>query len=65
MSATDRFPTDTAGLPDRCDLTIIDAFDDAWLLISHTPDGAELVGVAADDDAARVWLLGQDDAAAD
>jgi hypothetical protein len=44
------------GLPDRSDLTVIDAFSDAWLLIQHWPSGAELVGVAEDYDAARVWL---------
>jgi hypothetical protein len=55
-----RFPH---GFPDRCDLTIIDAFADAWLLIDHTPSGAELVGLADDYDAARVWLLEQPDPA--
>lgn len=49
-----RFPQ---GLPDRCDLTIIDAFADAWLLIEHSPSGSDLVGLAEDYDAARVWLL--------
>ena len=57
-----RFPT---GLPDRCDLTIVEAFDDAWLLIDHSPSGAQLVGIAPDYDAARVWLLEQEDAATD
>jgi hypothetical protein len=45
------------GLPDRSDSTVIDAFSDAWLLIHHGPSGAELMGVADDYDAARVWLL--------
>jgi hypothetical protein len=48
-----RFP---GGLPDRSDATVIEAFGDAWLLIQHSPDGAQLVGVAEDYDAARVWL---------
>lgn len=48
-----RFP---GGFPDRSDQTVIDAFADAWLLIEHTPDGSELVGVADDYDAARAWL---------
>ena len=51
-----RFPQ---GFPDRCDLTVIDAFADAWLLIEHTSAGADLVGLADDYDAARVWLLEQ------
>jgi len=57
-----RFP---AGFPDRCDLTVLDAFEDAWLLIDHSPSGAQLVGLAADYDAARVWLLEGQDTAAD
>lgn len=48
-----RFPQ---GLPDRSDLTVIEAFSDAWLLIEHSPGGAELAGVAEDYDAARAWL---------
>lgn len=48
-----RFPQ---GLPDRTDLTVIEAFDDAWLLIEHSPDGTDLVGVAEDYEAARAWL---------
>jgi hypothetical protein len=48
-----RFP---AGLPDRTDLTVFEAFDDAWLLIQHSPAGAELVGLADDYAAARAWL---------
>jgi hypothetical protein len=51
-----RFPL---GLPDRTDLTVIEAFADAWLLIEHSPTGTELAGVAEDYDAARVWLLEQ------
>jgi hypothetical protein len=48
-----RFPL---GLPDRSDLTVIDAFADAWLLIEHRPSGTQLAGVAEDYDAARAWL---------
>jgi hypothetical protein len=56
-----RFP---GGLPDRSDATVIEAFGDAWLLIQHSPCGAELAGVADDYDAARAWLTEpQDDAA--
>jgi hypothetical protein len=51
-----RFPQ---GFPDRCDMTIIDAFADAWLLINHSPTGAEVVGLAEDYEAARRWLLEQ------
>jgi len=49
-----RFPN---GLPDRCDATVIEAFDDAWLLVEHSPEGAEVVGVAEDYDTARAWLV--------
>jgi hypothetical protein len=45
------------GLPDRSDLTVLDAFSDAWLLVQHCPSGAEIVGMAEDYDAARAWLL--------
>jgi hypothetical protein len=38
-------------------MTVVEAFADAWLLIEHSPSGAELVGLAEDYDAARVWLL--------
>ena len=38
---------------------MLEAFDDAWLLIDHGPDGTELVGVAEDYDAARRWLTGR------
>ncbi len=55
-----RFPN---GLPDRSDMTVLDAFEDAWLLIEHSPTGAELVGIAEDYDAARAWLVAQDDTA--
>jgi hypothetical protein len=48
-----RFPQ---GLPDRSDLTVLEAFADAWLLIDHSPGGIELVGLAEDYDAARAWL---------
>jgi hypothetical protein len=51
-----RFPL---GLPDRSDMTVIEAFADAWLLIEHSPEGAELVGMAEDYDAARAWLVEQ------
>ncbi len=44
------------GLPDRSDATVLDAFEGAWLLIDHSPDGEELVGVADDYDEARAWL---------
>jgi len=50
-----RFPE---GLPDRSDDTVLEAFDDAWLLVEHSPDGAALVGLAEDYDAARAWLDG-------
>ena len=53
-----RFPH---GLPDRSDLTVIEAFADAWLLIEHSPAGAQLVGIAEDYDAARAWLVQQSD----
>jgi hypothetical protein len=56
-----RFP---GGLPDRSDATVIEAFGDAWLLIQHTPGGAELVGVAGDYDTARAWLTEPQDGAA-
>lgn len=51
-----RFPH---GFPDRTDLTVLEAFADAWLLIDHSPSGTELVGLAEDYDAARAWLLEQ------
>ena len=51
-----RFPL---GFPERTDLTVIEAFDDAWLLIEHSPSGAELVGLAEDYDDARAWLAEQ------
>ncbi|TQN37911.1 hypothetical protein FHU33_4584 [Blastococcus colisei] len=45
------------GLPDRSDLTVIEAFDDGWLLIEHSPCGSQLVGMAEDYSAARAWLV--------
>ena len=48
-----RFPH---GLPDRCDLTVIEAFDDAWLLLEREDNGYRIVGVAEDYMAARAWL---------
>ena len=56
-----RFP---GGLPDRSAANVIEAFGDAWLLIQHSPGGAELVGVADDYDAARAWLTEPPDGAA-
>ena len=52
-----RFPH---GLPDRCDLTVVEAFDDAWLLLEQEADGYRLVGVARDYGDARAWLTGTD-----
>jgi hypothetical protein len=51
------------GLPDRCDETVLEAFADEWLLIDHSPSGAEVVGLAPDYDAARAWLVQQPDPA--
>lgn len=48
-----RFPY---GLPDRCDDTVWEAHTDAWLLLLWGDDGYEIVGMAPDYDAARVWL---------
>lgn len=48
-----RFPH---GLPDRCDLTVIEAFDDAWLLLEQTASGYRIIGVAPDYASARSWL---------
>lgn len=56
-----RFPH---GLPDRCDLTVLEAFDDAWLLLEHQPGGYRIVGVAGDYEDARAWLTGTDAAEA-
>ena len=53
-----RFPH---GLPDRSDLTVLEAFADAWLLLEHSPEGPELVGIAEDYDAARAWLVREQD----
>ena len=44
------------GLPDRCDLTVIEAFDDAWLLLEQTDSGYRIIGVAPGYDSARAWL---------
>ena len=54
-----RFPD---GFPDRSDLTVLEAFADAWLLIEHFPGGDELIGMADDYDAARAWLTDATDA---
>ena len=48
-----RFPM---GLPDRSDETVLEAFDGMWLLIEHSPDSVELVGLADDYEVARAWL---------
>ena len=45
------------GLPDRCDLTVFEAFDDAWLLLEQTDSGYRVLGVAPDYEAARSWLV--------
>ena len=47
------------GLPDRCDLTVIEAFDDAWLLLEQRDDGYRILGVAEDYAAARAWLTAE------
>jgi len=52
-----RFPQ---GLPDRCDLTVFEAFDDAWLLLEATTGGYCIVGVARDYADARAWLTAED-----
>ena len=49
-----RFPQ---GLPDRCDLTVIEAFDDGWLLLERTGSGYIVIGVAEDYDHAHRWLV--------
>jgi hypothetical protein len=54
-----RFPQ---GLPDRCDDTIIEAFDDAWLLLEQTDSGYRILGVAEDYETARTWLIAPEDA---
>jgi hypothetical protein len=51
-----RFPH---GLPDRCDLTVVEAFDDAWLLLEQRDDGYRILGVAEDYAAARAWLTAE------
>ncbi len=55
-----RFPQ---GLPDRCDDTVIEAFDDAWLLLEQTQTGYQVLGVAEDYETARAWLISPEDAA--
>ena len=54
-----RFPL---GLPDRTDLTVLEAFDDAWLLLERTGSGYRVLGVAADYETARAWLTAAEDA---
>jgi hypothetical protein len=49
-----RFPY---GLPDRCDDTVLEAHDDAWLLLEQTASGYRMLGVAPDYEAARAWLI--------
>ena len=44
------------GLPDRSDATVLDAFEGTWLLLDHSPDAVELVGLADDYAEARAWL---------
>ena len=50
------------GLPDRCDDTVVEAFDDAWLLLERTGSGYRVLGVAQDYEAARAWLVAVEDA---
>ena len=54
-----RFPD---GLPDRCDDTVITAFDDAWLLLERTRTGYRVLGVVDDYESARAWLIAPEDA---
>jgi hypothetical protein len=51
-----RFPH---GLPDRCDLTVLEAFDGAWLLLEREGGTYRRVGVARSYDEARAWLMGE------
>lgn len=53
-----RFPQ---GLPDRCDDTVVEAFDDSWLLLEQTDSGYRILGVAADYESARAWLIAPED----
>ena len=53
-----RFPQ---GLSDRCDDTVVEAFDDAWLLLERTDTGYRMLGVAADYESARAWLTAPED----
>ena len=52
-----RFPQ---GLPDRCDATVLEAFENAWLLLERTDAGYRILGVAEDYESARAWLVGSD-----
>jgi hypothetical protein len=54
-----RFPY---GLPDRCDDTVVEAFDDAWLLLEQTATGYRVLGIAEDYESARAWLDAPEDA---
>jgi len=47
-------------LPDRCDSTVVEAFDDSWLLLERTDDGYRELGVAEDYLSARRWLMEED-----
>ena len=53
-----RFPH---GLPDRCDDTVVEAFDDAWMLLEQTETGYRIVGVAEGYESARAWLVAGED----
>ncbi|MDP5181606.1 hypothetical protein QOZ88_03065 [Blastococcus sp. BMG 814] len=53
-----RFPH---GLPDRCDDTVLEAFDGAWLLLERTGSGYRILGVAEDYRSARAWLTAAGD----
>jgi hypothetical protein len=55
-----RFPQ---GLPDRCDDTVVEAFDDAWLLLEQTSTGYRVLGIAEDYESARAWLVAVEDVA--
>ncbi|MGY1604184.1 hypothetical protein [Geodermatophilus sp. SYSU D00815] len=55
-----RFPQ---GLPDRCDDTVVEAFDDGWLLLERTESGYRILGVAEDYRAARAWLVAPEEGA--
>jgi hypothetical protein len=53
-----RFPQ---GLPDRCDDTVVEAFDGSWLLLEQTDSGYRILGVADDYESARAWLISPED----